>query len=186
VVPLDVTNDESVAGCAAYILGEGGLDGLVNNAGGGAPASYDGYELHVATVRLNFTGTVKVTEACLPLLSDGGRIVMLSSGSAPSFVAKCSAEKQALICKPSVTMAEIQGVVDECEAIAKAAADTEAAEAAFAAAGYGSNSYGLSKALMHSYAHVPRASQFLTDPRRNYRIRPPSLPGARSDTYTCP
>ena len=70
------------------------LRGLINNAGGGAPAEYDGYASHAATIKLNFTGTVLMTEACLPLLSDGGRIVMLSSGSAPSFVSKCSAERQ--------------------------------------------------------------------------------------------
>jgi len=173
VVPLDVTDDASVAGCAAYIQGEGGLDGLVNNAGGGAPASFDGYESHVATLKLNFWGTVKVSEACLPLLSDGGRIVMISSGSAPSFVAKCSAEKQALLCNPLVTMDQIKGVLDECEAIAKAAPDTEAAEAAFVAAGYGSNSYGLSKAVLNSYAHVPRnLPRSQTNPAHSERIRP--------------
>ena len=45
-----------------------------------------------------------MTEAFLPLLSahSHGRIVMVSSGAAPSFVAKCSAERKQMLTDPKV------------------------------------------------------------------------------------
>ncbi|MDN4173656.1 SDR family oxidoreductase [Nocardioides sp. SOB77] len=85
-VPLDVTDDESVA-AAARRLGEvGRLDALVNNAGitGSVPQAPTTVDVDVirTVVETNVIGVVRVTNAMLPLLlrSPAPRIVNVSSG----------------------------------------------------------------------------------------------------------
>ncbi|MCP9620798.1 SDR family NAD(P)-dependent oxidoreductase [Nocardia otitidiscaviarum] len=85
-VPLDVTDDASVAAAAALIADRaGGLDVLVNNAAitGGSPQIPT--SLDPATVRnvvdTNVIGVIRVTNAMLPMLrgSASPRIVNMSS-----------------------------------------------------------------------------------------------------------
>ncbi|GAA4467266.1 SDR family oxidoreductase [Phytohabitans houttuyneae] len=85
-VPLDVTDDASVAAAAALVEERAGrLDVLVNNAGvtGGVPQ--EPTTVDVATVRTavetNVIGVIRVTNAMLPLLrrSASPRIVNMSS-----------------------------------------------------------------------------------------------------------
>ncbi|SDD59057.1 SDR family NAD(P)-dependent oxidoreductase [Nocardioides lianchengensis] len=84
-VPLDVTDDVSVAAAAALLEEEGGLDVLVNNAAitGGMPqeptrVSADQVREVVDT---NVIGVIRVTNAVLPLLRRAAspRIVNVSS-----------------------------------------------------------------------------------------------------------
>ena len=86
-VPLDVTDDASVAAAAALIEERAGrLDVLVNNAAvtGGVPQ--EPTRIDPATIRTvletNVLGVVRVTNAMLPLLrrSASPRIVAMSSG----------------------------------------------------------------------------------------------------------
>jgi NAD(P)-dependent dehydrogenase (short-subunit alcohol dehydrogenase family) len=83
-VPLDVTDDASVAG-AAELLDQRGLDVLVNNAGitGGMPQNPTGVDLDIVrrVVETNVIGVIRVTNAMLPLLrrSASPRIVNMSS-----------------------------------------------------------------------------------------------------------
>ena len=85
-VPLDVTDDASVAAAAGLIEDRTGrLDVLVNNAGvtGGMPQTHSA--VNPATVRAavetNVIGVIRVTNAVLPLLrrSASPRIVNMSS-----------------------------------------------------------------------------------------------------------
>jgi NAD(P)-dependent dehydrogenase (short-subunit alcohol dehydrogenase family) len=86
VVPLDVTDDASVA--AAVVTVEGitdHLDVLVNNAGitgGAVPPLETGPADFLACFGVNLLGPVRVTRAFLPLLSQAElpRVVMVSSG----------------------------------------------------------------------------------------------------------
>ncbi|MFI6255159.1 SDR family oxidoreductase [Micromonospora zamorensis] len=86
-VPLDVTDDRSVAAAADLIAEHAGrLDALVNNAaitGGGQqqPSSVDLAVLRTV-VETNVIGVIRVTNAMLPLLgrSASPRIVNMSSG----------------------------------------------------------------------------------------------------------
>jgi len=84
-VPLDVTDDASVAAAARLVEERGGLDVLVNNAGvvgGGSqqPSTADLEGMRTA-VETNVFGVVRVTNAFLPLLrrSASPRIVNMSS-----------------------------------------------------------------------------------------------------------
>jgi NAD(P)-dependent dehydrogenase (short-subunit alcohol dehydrogenase family) len=86
-VPLDVTDDKSVAAAARLIRQRGGLDVLVNNAGvSGGPAQL-ATELTIegmrTVVETNVFGVVRVTNALLPLLRESAhpRIVNMSSGA---------------------------------------------------------------------------------------------------------
>ena len=85
-VPLDVTDDASVAAAAALVEEQaGGLDVLVNNAGitGGAPQSPTTVDpaTVLRVVDTNVVGVIRVTNAVLPLLrrSASPRIVNMSS-----------------------------------------------------------------------------------------------------------
>lgn len=72
---LDVTDPASVAA-----LDVEDVDALVNNAG----VALDGFDVEVVrrTLAVNVHGVIAVTDAVLPRMVEGGRIVMVSSGSA--------------------------------------------------------------------------------------------------------
>lgn len=77
--PLDVARPETLPPLAAHLAqAHGGLDILVNNAG----VMLNGFDAEVArrTIDVNYLGPLRVTEALLPLLRAGGRIVNVSSG----------------------------------------------------------------------------------------------------------
>ncbi|CAN0329274.1 unnamed protein product [Laminaria digitata] len=159
-IQIDVSDAGSVARAADVVrtrLGGGSqtasyLDAIINNAGIAtrdfSPSAFE------SCVDVNFRGVVRTTEAFLPLMNPSkGRIVMTSSALGPSFVAKCSTERQAVMVNPEVTHAQITGLVYECLAIAHGSGDKFADK--FAAAGLpGAHihcGYGLSKALVNMY-----------------------------------
>lgn len=81
---LDVTDAEQIAAAAKRIDGEaeGGLDGLVNNAGVAIPGPLEtlAIEDFRRQIEVNMTGQVAVTQALLPALRAArGRIVFISS-----------------------------------------------------------------------------------------------------------
>jgi NAD(P)-dependent dehydrogenase (short-subunit alcohol dehydrogenase family) len=81
---LDVTDSEQIAAAAAQVdtEGEGGLDGLVNNAGVAIPGPLETLPLDDfrRQVEVNLTAQVAVTQTMLPAIRRaGGRIVFLSS-----------------------------------------------------------------------------------------------------------
>jgi carbonyl reductase 1 len=76
---LDVTSPASIEALARTLAHEGTrLGSLVNNAG----VSLQGFDGEVArrTLAVNFFGALDVTEALVPLVRDGGNVVMVSSG----------------------------------------------------------------------------------------------------------
>ncbi len=84
--PLDVTSDEEVAALAAHLSETGGLDAVVNNAGGALgldrveDADIVGWR---RMYELNVLGTLRVTKAMLPLLrGSGGDILVVTSTAA--------------------------------------------------------------------------------------------------------
>lgn len=86
-VQLDITDDASVQAAVAHLQSKTDrLDVLVNNAGIGGgldqPPSTEKLGDIAPIFEVNFFGTVRATQAFLPLLrkSEGARIVMISSG----------------------------------------------------------------------------------------------------------
>lgn len=73
--PLDVTDDAAVADLVDHLASTGGLDAVVNNAGGALgldmveDADLDGWR---QMYELNVLGTLRVTKAVLPLLRISG------------------------------------------------------------------------------------------------------------------
>ncbi len=72
----DVTKDEDVVALVAHVRATGGLDAVVNNAGGALgqdtveDADLDGWR---TMYELNVLGTLRVTKAVLPLLRERGQ-----------------------------------------------------------------------------------------------------------------
>jgi NAD(P)-dependent dehydrogenase (short-subunit alcohol dehydrogenase family) len=143
VLPLDVTDDDSVRAASASVseaLGEGEtLYGVVNNAGVGRTAGMAG------VLDVNTRGMRRVSEAFVPLLPQGGRVVNVTSASGPMFVAKCSDERKATLTNPDVSWSVIDDIMNE--AVELAAGDGD-----FSAAGLGNGDpYGISKACGNAY-----------------------------------
>jgi len=84
---LDVTNADMIAAAAGHVrqpLGEGGLVGLVNNAGMAVagPLEFLPMEAIRQQMEVNLLGQVVVTQAFLPLLRrERGRVINISSGA---------------------------------------------------------------------------------------------------------
>jgi len=154
LIQIDVTSDESVRNAVEAVKAKHGdsepLFGLVNNAGGFS-------ESPRGIVDLNTYGLRRVCEAFLPLIQkEKGRIVQISSGAAPMFVAKCSEKIQAFFVNKNVTWPEIEATViapfikiSEDESL-----DDEQKAAALADIGLssgGMGAYGMSKACVNAY-----------------------------------
>ena len=76
---LDVDSDASIQAFAEKLRSDlGRVDILINNAG----VSFNGFNARIArrTVATNFFGALHLTDALLPLMQPGGRVVMVSSG----------------------------------------------------------------------------------------------------------
>jgi len=153
---LDVLDPKSVEAAASAVAAGGPLDGLVNNAGGASGMGHDSHENAEWVVNLNYRGVVMVTDAMLPALrrsESGARIVMVSSGGAPSFVSKCSAARQAVLTDFAVTREQVDRCVNDYLGCSAAhVADVEAARAAMAEAGFDPGTYGLTKSAVNAYA----------------------------------
>ena len=143
VVTLDVCSAESVAR-AVRELGDEPLAGLVNNAGVWVR------EDSALTFEVNVFGAARLTAACRHLLPTGSRVVMISSGAAPMFVAKCTPARQAALCEV-LSVAAVEASAREF--LAALAADTADGGGRLTAMGYPQpdpqqGAYGASKAFM--------------------------------------
>lgn len=79
---LDVTAADQIAAAAERVGAEGGLAGLVNNAGVAVPSPLETIPIEDfrRQIEVNLTGQVAVTQALLPELRRGhGRVVFISS-----------------------------------------------------------------------------------------------------------
>ena len=86
-VPCDVGDDEQVAALLARVVAEGGIDTLVNIAGGARGADYLGAAKNADwdfMMQANVMGTMKMTRAFLPMLRAHGEgtVVNLTSTAA--------------------------------------------------------------------------------------------------------
>jgi NAD(P)-dependent dehydrogenase (short-subunit alcohol dehydrogenase family) len=140
---LDVTDRASVAALGSFVADEfGHLDILVNNAG----VSLNGFNADVAqrTMAVNLFGAMGVTDALLPHLRGGGRIVMVSSGMGA--LSCLSAALQARFAEPELTRegleALIRSFIDDAEA------------GRGRARGWPANAYRVSKVGLNAFTRI--------------------------------
>jgi len=153
--PLDVTRAEAIDAFAAALQSRepGGIDAIVNNAG----TSLDGFNADVArrTLDANFFGAMRVTDALLPLLRPGGRIVMVSS--AMGELSSVGPELRTRFLDPALARDELVALM---EAFVR---DVAAGE--HARRGWPSSAYRVSKVGMNALTRV-LARDLADDPRR--------------------
>ncbi|HEX3774489.1 MAG TPA: SDR family NAD(P)-dependent oxidoreductase [Polyangiaceae bacterium] len=139
---LDVANGASVSAFAARMASEPPIDALVNNAG----SSLSGFNAEVAqrTLDNNYRGAVRVTDALFDRLAPTANIVMVSSGMGE--LSHLSTELAQRLLSKSLSREEIERVAEEF-IIAVKRGDPSAA-------GFPSNAYGVSKALMNAFTRV--------------------------------
>jgi NAD(P)-dependent dehydrogenase (short-subunit alcohol dehydrogenase family) len=118
------------------------LDVLVNNAG----IAMEGFDLDVvrSTLAVNFTGAMRVTDGLVPLVRDGGNVVMVSSG-----VGELSGIAQAVrsrFAAPGLTRDELVLLMDE---FARAVERGD-----HRAAGWPSSAYRVSKVGLNALTRI--------------------------------
>ena len=143
---LDVTDAASVAAFAAWAEKElGHVDALVNNAGIAFKGDTWGASEAKATVDTNYRGTRAVTEALLPLIGRGGRVVNVCSRAGTSRLVAGSpglAARWAAV----ASAADVDALVAEFEAAV--------ADGSWQAKGWPKSMYGVSKLAEAAYTRV--------------------------------
>jgi len=149
---LDVTDAASIRALADAYRGEGvSIDVLVNNAG----IALDGFNARVArdTIETNFFGPLRVTEALLPVIGDGGHVVMVSSGMGE--LRGVSPELGERFADPALTR---DGLVELVQSFVKAVEDGRHAKL-----GWPSSAYRVSKVALNA---LTRSFARSFEPRR--------------------
>lgn len=140
---LDVTDERDIAAAAELLTAAGErLDLLVNNAA----VSLDGFDERMAraTLDTNFTGALRVTEALLPAIREGGSIIMVSSGMGELSI--LSPALRARFLDPSLSRDRLVELVESfVEAVRRGR---------HAAEGWPSSAYGVSKAALNALVRV--------------------------------
>ncbi len=139
---VDVAEPSSVDAFAERLASEPEVDALVNNAG----ASLSGFNAEVAraTLESNYRGAVRMTDALFGKLAANANIVMVSSGMGE--LSRFSPELAKRLLSATLTRAEIETVAAEFL--------DAAARGNPGAAGFPSNAYSVSKALMNAFTRV--------------------------------
>ena len=137
---LDVEDPGSIERFAARL--EGPLDALVNNAG----VALDGFDAEVVrrTLGVNLRGAVAVSDALVPRLRDGGRIVNVSSGLGSS--SAYPAPLRARFLAPVITRDELFALTDEFHDAVK--------RGDHRAKGWPSSAYRVSKAALNAFTRI--------------------------------
>lgn len=108
-VELDVTDETSIASALEHVSkADRHLEVLVNNAG----IALQGFDADVArrTIDVNVHGAERVTNAFLPLLSEGARIIMVSSESGS--LSQFSEPLRRRFLDPSLDRARLHALLD--------------------------------------------------------------------------
>jgi NAD(P)-dependent dehydrogenase (short-subunit alcohol dehydrogenase family) len=140
---LDVADPSSVAAFARRLSEDGASIGaLINNAG----VSLRGFDGEVAarTLDTNFFGAARVTDALLPLVTRGGRVVMVSS-----------AMGELRVLGPGLRQRFVAADLDRAglEALARAFVD-DVRRGDHAARGWPSSAYSVSKVALNALVRI--------------------------------
>ena len=169
-IELDALQDSaSIPGARAYLEREfGRLDILINNAAicfndptlYGTRPHTDFQHQAAETVRVNFFGTLRVTQALLPLLraAPSPRIVTIASSAGRLSILRSSPARTAEFTSPELTVPVLEGLLRQFVADVEAGVHEER--------GWPSSNYGMSKlgliALTRVLARQEPALAFIT------------------------
>jgi NAD(P)-dependent dehydrogenase (short-subunit alcohol dehydrogenase family) len=150
---LDVTQRDQIQQLAHRVSSQGGLDVLVNNAG----ISLNGFNADVArrTLEVNFFGAMNVTDAMLPAMRPGGRVVMVSSGMGE--LSYIHGAMRAEFDSQTLTRSSLVALMNSFVSDVAAGVHTQR--------GWPSNAYSVSKVGMNALVRV-LARELADDPRR--------------------
>ena len=140
---LDVTDAASITALAADLRTAGtSIDVLVNNAA----VALDGFDVAVAreTIDANVYGPLRVTEALLPAIADGGTIVMVSSGVGE--LSGLSRRIRQEFESPYLTVDKLSGLVESFVATV--------ADGTYREAGWPGSAYRVSKAALNALTRI--------------------------------
>lgn len=141
MIHLDVGEDASVAEAARTVRDRLGTDeklyALVNNAGTGLAAGVSPEEV----LNTNLLGVKRMIDAFARTGLVSHRIVNVGSGSGPSYVGRCPAERQPELCRTPANWEQIESLLTRSPD-AKTGLGSEAD---------GNGAYGLSKAMLTLY-----------------------------------
>ena len=142
---LDITSQDSVEKLKGHLVQTyGGIDALVNNAGimNNSRSTLLPIEQASLTIATNFTGTLRLTKALLPLTRPHARIVNVSSmmGELKSLRGRALRDR---FTNPNLTEEELVGLMDEFVEDVKEGRHKEK--------GWPQNSYGGSAVGMSAY-----------------------------------
>ena len=139
---LDVSDQSTVTAFAQRLETEPKIAALVNNAG----ASLQGFDARVAaeTIDINYRGAVRLTDALWDRLASDANIVMVSSGMGE--LSKFSTALRQRLMAATLTREQIEELAEEF--VRSVALGTHAA------AGFPSNAYSVSKALLNAFTRV--------------------------------
>ena len=147
--PLDLLSPSSVSSLSHYIQQNlGRLDVLVNNAA----VYFKGQALTEAVARdtlgTNFSATVKVTEALIPLIKPGGHVIMVSS-KLGQLAQVPSAQLRAQLTATGLTLADIHSLAQNYL--------NSVRDGSFEKKGWQKDPYSVSKNLLNAYVRVKAA-----------------------------
>ena len=155
--PLDLLSAESITRLRGFIQNTTGLlDVLVNNAAVAWPGPEFTEEIARFTLATNFTATLEVTEALLPVLKPEAHIVMMSSAAGQ--LARIPGE--AIRAQLTASDLTIDGVKALAFSFLQSMADGTAE-----AKGWGRSTYVASKNLLNAYIRI-RARELQNQPER--------------------
>ncbi|HEY0466713.1 MAG TPA: SDR family NAD(P)-dependent oxidoreductase, partial [Polyangiaceae bacterium] len=139
---LDVANAATVSAFARRMASEPPIAALVNNAG----ASFPGFDAEVAarTLESNYRGPIRVIDALWSSLAPDAKIVMVSSGMGE--LGNFSAALQRRLLSAELTRAQVEEMALEFVSAVTRGKHT--------AAGFPSNAYSVSKALLNAFTRV--------------------------------
>lgn len=137
----DIASEDSVDALRSWIAAEyGGIDLLINNAGFAYQGKSEDVPFHVQaleTVGINFFGTLRISNALIPLLRPHASILNVASMAGISAINSLDEEKLARIRDPAMDEETL------CEFMREFV--DAAAEGDVEAQGWPENSYGMSK-----------------------------------------
>ncbi|KAI8516198.1 Carbonyl reductase [NADPH] 3 [Branchiostoma belcheri] len=163
---LDITNEQSIQAVKKHLLEKhGGLDVLVNNAGFGLkPEIRDEVPYAIQaekSVGVNFSGTLAVSRALLPIIRPHGRVVNMSSQSSNKAIRNCSAELQARFRDRSMKEEELVMLMNKYIDMARVGKHKEH--------GYPNSAYAMSKIGVTSLTYI-QAREMEEDPREDILV----------------